>query len=90
MGDGTTRVVEANGAGARVTELGEEITGVRGQLDSLVTELDRRRHVVTSWTRPAVTRRVGGMALTAAVMAAAMLLAPRFTARYWLRRSLRG
>jgi hypothetical protein len=42
MGEGTTRVVETNGAGTRVRELGAEITHVRNRLDALVVELDRR------------------------------------------------
>lgn len=48
MGEGTTRVVDANGAGAKVRELGEEITHARSRLDALVVELDRRRHRVTN------------------------------------------
>ena len=57
MGEGTTRVVEADGGGARVSALGEEISGVRERLDDLVAELDRRRHALRSWTpRPADRR----------------------------------
>jgi len=51
MGQGTTRVVEGNGASRRVRELGDEITDVRRRLDVLVTELDRRRHNATDWRR---------------------------------------
>ena len=47
MGQGTTRVVENNGADDRVRELGTEISDVRRRLDALVIELDRRRHNVT-------------------------------------------
>jgi len=51
MGQGTTRVVENNGADDRVRELGTEISDVRRRLDALVIELDRRRHNVTDWRR---------------------------------------
>jgi hypothetical protein len=51
MGQGTTRVVEDNGASRRVRELGDEITDVRRRLDVLVMELDRRRHNATDWRR---------------------------------------
>jgi hypothetical protein len=51
MGQGTTRVVENNGADDRVRELGTEISDVRRRRDALVMELDRRRHNVTDWRR---------------------------------------
>jgi hypothetical protein len=51
MGEGTTRVVENNGADDRVRELDTEIGDVRRRLDALVMELDRRRHNVTDWRR---------------------------------------
>ena len=51
MGQGTTRVVDDNGANARVRELGDEVTDVRRRLDALVMELDRRRHNMTDWRR---------------------------------------
>jgi hypothetical protein len=83
MGEGTTRIVEADGSGDRVSALGEEISGVRERLDDLVAELDRRRHALHGWARP---RQAGGFALVLVVAAAAWFLAPRFTARYWPRR----
>ena len=86
MGEGTTRVVEANGSGARVSALGEEISGVRDQLDDLVAELDRRRHALKDWTRPAARQAVALLVIAAA----AWIVAPRLTARYWPRRSRRG
>jgi hypothetical protein len=86
MGEGTTRVVEADGGGARVSALGEEISGVRERLDDLVAELDRRRHALRNWTRPPVRQAVA----LAVIAAAAWTLAPRLTARYWPRRSRRG
>lgn len=89
MGEGTTRVVEASDAGARVSALGDEISGVRERLDDLVSELDRRRHALADWTRPAA-RQAGGVALVCVVVAAAWIVAPRLSARYWLRRSRRG
>jgi hypothetical protein len=49
MGEGTTRVVQDNGADDRVRELDTEISDVRRRLDALVKELDRRRHNVTDW-----------------------------------------
>ncbi|HET6368428.1 MAG TPA: hypothetical protein VFG27_14430 [Pseudomonadales bacterium] len=89
MGEGTTRVVEANGSGDRVSALGEEISGVRERLDDLVAELDRRRHALAGWTRlPA--RQTGGFALALLLAGAAWILAPRLTARYWPRKSRRG
>lgn len=76
MGQGPTRVVEGNGA--RVRELGHEITDVRRRLDALVTELDRRRHNVTDWRwylrRHAGTIALGGLAIALA-MAAPVVLA---------------
>jgi hypothetical protein len=78
--------VEADGSGTRVSALGEEISGVRDQLDDLVAELDRRRHALRDWTRPAA-RQAGVLVLIAAV---AWIFAPRLTARYWPRRSRRG
>jgi hypothetical protein len=51
MGQGTTRVVENDGADDRVRELGTEISDVRRRRDALVMELDRRRHNVTDWRR---------------------------------------
>lgn len=87
MGEGTTRVVEANGAGPRVTALGEEISQIRERLDHLVTELDRRRHA-RWWTRPS-GRQAAGLALVLAVMTATWVFAPRVT-RYWPRRSPQG
>ena len=83
MGEGTTRVVEADGSGDRVSALGAEISGVRERLDDLVAELDRRRHALQGWARP---RQAGGFALVLVAAAAAWFLAPRFTARYWPRR----
>ena len=67
MGEGTTRVVETNGAGARVRELGEEITHVRNGLDALVVELDRRRHLVTNLKRQ-LRRHAGTIAVGAVVV----------------------
>jgi hypothetical protein len=83
MGEGTTRIVEADGSGDRVSALGAEISGVRERLDDLVAELDRRRHALQGWARP---RQAGGFALVIVVAAAAWILAPRLTARYWPRR----
>jgi len=74
MGDGTTRVVEGNGAGSRVRELGDEITEVRRRLDTLVVELDRRRHGATDWKRH--LRRHGGRVVIGALVLAAALTAP--------------
>lgn len=86
MGEGTTRVVETDGGGARVSALGEEISGVRERLDDLVAELDRRRHALRSWTWPPVRHAVVLMVIAAATWT----FAPRLTARYWPRRSRRG
>jgi hypothetical protein len=80
MGQGTTRVVEGNGAGDRVRELGDEITDLRRRLDALVVELDRRRHRVTSVPR---RLRQPGAGLVAGVLAVAVLavVAPMMLAR---------
>ncbi len=69
MGEGTNRVVETNGAGARVRELGDEITQVRRWLSALVAELDRRRHNVTNW-RHLLREHVGTVAVGALVLGA--------------------
>jgi hypothetical protein len=69
MGEGTTRVVEADGAGARVRELGDEITQVRRWLNALVAELDRRRHNATNW-RLLLRNHAGTVAVGALVLAA--------------------
>jgi hypothetical protein len=86
MGEGTTRVVEADGGGARVSALGEEISGVRERLDDLVAELDRRRHAMRNWTRLPVRQAVA----LVVIAAAAWTFAPRLSAKYWPRRSRRG
>lgn len=73
MGQGTTRVVEDNGANGRVRALGDEITDVRRRLDALVMELDRRRHNMTDWKRQlrlhARTIAVGALVIAVAVTA---------------------
>ena len=71
MGQGTTRVIEDNGASGRVRELGDEITDVRRRLDALVMELDRRRHNVTDWKRH-LRRHAGTVAVGALVVAVAV------------------
>jgi hypothetical protein len=80
MGQGTTRVAETNGGAGRVRELGGEITEVRHRLDSLVVELDRRRHNATNWKhhlrRHAGSLAIGAVAFTAA-LAAPLVLARR-------------
>jgi hypothetical protein len=73
MGEGTTRVVETDGAGTRVRELGDEITQVRRGLSALVTELDRRRHNVTNW-RHLLREHVGTVAVAALVLAAVVAM----------------
>jgi hypothetical protein len=87
MGEGTTRVVETNGAGTRVRELGEEITHVRDRLDALVVELDRRRHQVTDLKRH-LRRHAGSLAAGVLVVAALAGAATVVLAR--TRRARRG
>ena len=90
MGEGTTRVVEDNGANGRVRELGDEITGVRRRLDTLVGELDRRRHNVTDWKRH-LRRHAGTIAVGALVVAVAVAAPVAFArARARRRSSLAG
>jgi hypothetical protein len=84
MGEGTTRVVETNGAGARVRELGEEITHVRNGLDALVVELDRRRHLVTNLKRQ--LRRYAGTIAVGAVVVVALAVTPIVLSRSRSRR----
>ena len=74
MGEGATRVGEANGGAARVSELDDEITDVRHRLDSLVVELDRRRHNATDWKRQ--LRLHWGSILIGAIAFSAALAAP--------------
>jgi hypothetical protein len=80
MGEGTTRVVGANGSGTRVRELDEEITQARGRLDALVVELDRRRHRVTD-VRRLVRRHARTMAAVGVLIVAALAVAPVVLAR---------
>jgi hypothetical protein len=86
MGEGTTRVVEDNGANGRVRELGDEITGVRRRLDTLVGELDRRRHNVTDWKRH-LRRHAGTIAVGALVVAVAVAAPVAFARARARRRS---
>jgi len=79
MGQGTTRVVEDNGASRRVRELGDEITDVRRRLDALVMELDRRRHNVTDWRRH--LRQHGRTIALGALVVAVAVTAPVALAR---------
>jgi hypothetical protein len=74
MGEGTDRVDIAAHDGHRDTDapgpretaqgLGEEIAAVRGELDVLVAELDRRRHEALD-LRLHIRRHAPGIALTA-------------------------
>lgn len=80
MGEGTTRVVGANGSGTRVRELDEEITQARGRLDALVVELDRRRHRVTD-VRRLVRRHARTMAAVGVLIVAALAVGPVVLAR---------
>jgi len=80
MGEGTTRVVGANGSGTRVRELDEEITQARGRLDALVVELDRRRHRVTD-VRRLVRRHARTMAAVGVLIVAALAVTPAVLAR---------
>jgi len=75
MGEGTTRIVD--GVGARVRELGDEITDVRRWLNALVIELDRRRHNVTSWKGLKVPATVAGGTLVLAALVATPILMSR-------------
>lgn len=84
MGEGTPRVVDGNGSGRRVRELGDEIVDVRRRLDALVVELDRRRHNVTDWRRQ--LRRHGGTVAAGALVVAVAVAAPVVIARMRLRR----
>ena len=62
MGEGTTRVANTNGSGARVRELGHETEATLQDLDELVMELDRRRHQAFDW-RLQVRRHSRALAL---------------------------
>ena len=84
MGQGTTRVVEDNGADVRVRQLGDEITDVRRRLDALVMELDRRRHNVTDWKRH--VRRHGSSIAIGALVVAVAVVAPFLVSKVRLRR----
>ena len=87
MGQGTTRVIEDNGASGRVRELGDEITDVRRRLDALVMELDRRRHNVTDWKRH-LRRHAGTVAVGALVVAVGVAAPVLFTRSRSRRRTL--
>jgi hypothetical protein len=84
MGQGTTRVVDDNGADGRVRVLGDEITDVRRRLDALVMELDRRRHNMTDWRRQL---RLHGREIAVGVLVVAVAVtAPVALARVRARR----
>jgi hypothetical protein len=87
MGEGTTRVVEADGMGTRVRALGDEITQVRGWLNALVTELDRRRHNATDLKY--LAREHPGAVATGALVLVALIATPVALARMRRRRQRR-
>jgi hypothetical protein len=60
----TTRAVDAAGSPPRVQKLGDEIEEVRGRLDALADELDRRRHAALDW-RLQLRRHALGLTMTA-------------------------
>jgi hypothetical protein len=77
-----------------VRELDEEITQVRGRLDALVVELDRRRHRMTNMRR-LVRRHTRTVAAVGVLIAAALAVAPvllvraRRRQRTWSRKAAR-
>jgi hypothetical protein len=79
MGEGTTRVVEADGMGTRVRALGDEITQVRRWLNALVTELDRRRHNATDLKH--LAREHAGAVAAGALVLVALIATPVALAR---------
>ena len=85
MGEGTTRVVAPNGSVTRVRELDEEITQVRGRLDALVVELDRRRHRMTNVKR-LVRHHASTVAAVGVLIVATLTVAPVVLARRRTRR----
>jgi len=94
MGEGTTRVVGANGSGTRVRELDEEITQVRDRLDALVVELDRRRHRMTNVRRlvghnARTVAAVGVLTVAALAVAPVVLARTRRRQRTWSRKTVR-
>jgi hypothetical protein len=77
-----------------VRELDEEITQVRGRLDALVVELDRRRHRMTNMRRlvrhHASTAAAVGVLIVAALAVAPVVLArSRTRRRTWSREATR-
>lgn len=60
----TTRAVDAAGSPPPVQKLGDEIEEVRGRLDALADELDRRRHAALDW-RLQLRRHALGLTMTA-------------------------
>jgi hypothetical protein len=87
MGEGTTRVVEADGMGTRVRALGDEITQVRRWLNALVTELDRRRHNATDLKH--LAREHAGTVAAGALVLVALIATPVALARMRRRRQRR-
>jgi hypothetical protein len=87
MGQGTNRIVQANGANGKVRELGEEITRVRNRLDALVIELDRRRHHLTN-VRHQMRRHAGTVAVGALVVVSFAVAVPVTLARRRQRRTM--
>jgi mevalonate pyrophosphate decarboxylase len=92
---GTTRAVTTDGVGGdRVRALGHEITEVRERLDTLMDELDRRRHAALDW-RGRVRRHALGLGMSALGLAAlasagAALRATGLSASRMRRRFRRG
>ena len=71
MGQGTTRLEMADGTAAHVRRLGHETEIVRRELDGLVMELDRRRHLALDW-RLQARRHARALALVAGGLVAAL------------------
>jgi len=72
-----------------VGQLGGEITDVRHRLDSLVVELDRRRHNVTNWKHH-LRRQSGSLAIGVVAFAAALATPLALARRRTRRRRILG
>jgi hypothetical protein len=74
MGERTNGMSEVENAGPAPGEIEREIDSLRGELDGLVDELDRRRHAVFDW-RTQLREHAKPIAIGAGILVGAIALA---------------
>lgn len=85
---GTVRAVDTGETNGRLRALADDITTVRERLDTLVDELDRRRHAAMDW-RGHARRHAREIAVGVLAVAALAGVVVAYRAG-WLARSRRG